>query len=264
VESITAGSVTLKPEGSKVILTHDLPGTIEISWSSPILRPDQVSRYRYRLYQASADASREPFSEPMARTSVSYAGMDPGAYVFEVKAVGADASEGAVTRLAIVREQRWSEHPGLPVALSIAFMVLAGGMLVFRLFVAERRSRKLTDEVSVCKETGIQLETQRRFYGEAFAAAGCALLVFDESGRCVEVNREACVLFDVAREVLMTWTPADLEWRKAAESGQPVRWTRPDGTSFPIHIVSTSFVLDGRSHVLVSVSDLSSTRGDGP
>ncbi len=257
IRSVTAGSIVFRPEDDIVRLSSDMPRSVEISWSSPVLRPDQVARYRYRLYRRGAGGAKEAFSAPLSRTSINYAALEPGSYLFEVQAVGAAGQEGAITRLELSIEQGWIEHPGLPVVLS-ALVLLAGvGMVWWRLRLAERRSRTLVEEVSERKAAEIRLEAQRRFYQQVFDSAGVALLLFDASSPCIEVNREACSLFRVDRKELMTWTPAHLGLESAGSDGQPGRCRRPDGSTFPARVVSASFVADGKRYFLVSVTDVS-------
>ncbi|HCH66535.1 MAG TPA: hypothetical protein DFR83_27265 [Deltaproteobacteria bacterium] len=251
IESVASGSVMLKPVHGRVVLTRDLPAALDISWSSPLLRPDQVSRYRYRLIRTSDDTSDIPFSEPMARTSVSFASLEPGAYWFEVMAVGADATEGEITRLQVIRAWLWSEHPGLPVAISVLCMTLAGALVVSRLIASERRLRTLSERSRAAIEAGRRLEALRRMYGDTLGSIGVAIFVLDGDGRCVEVNQQACDLFGIERSTLLTWTRVDLA--PAVAQADRREFQRADGALFTATVKMTLFITDGMEHLVVSL-----------
>ena len=259
VDGVKVGAVTLEHRpGAPIEVDPALGSSLEVRVSAPVLRPDQVARFEYRVFPATGGRVDVPFSEPMARTTLVVSGLDLGTHRFEVRAVGADEARGPTTRLDIEVARAWHAHPALVPGLALFCFALAGAATIYRLRVVEARTRRLAREVAERKQAEQRLGVQRRFYRQVFDSAGFALLLFDGRGVCIEVNKEACTLFGVERSDLLTWTPAHLGLETSRGDGRPGRCRRPDGSSFPARLVTASFVADGERSFLVSVTDLSS------
>ena len=255
--SMRVGAVSVELGDHDVVLDAELGRTVELAFSTPVLRPDQVARYAYRLVPDDSGPDGEAFSAPTGRASVVFAGLEPGGYTFDVRSVGAGGAVGPTTSLRFEVTRAWHEHPALPLLLTV---VVVGGIAVLamaRLRAAEARTRALTRTLEEQQAVEDRLERQRRFYRQVFDTAGISLLLFDAAGQCLEVNREACNLFGVDRTALLAWTPAHLGLESGRTVGTAGRCRRPDGTTFAARVVSASFVSDEQRYFLVSVADLS-------
>ncbi|HTE45788.1 MAG TPA: two-component regulator propeller domain-containing protein, partial [Gemmatimonadaceae bacterium] len=70
-------------------------GVVRIRFAAPSFRDESAIRFRYRLVGAT-----DTWSPPTAERSITYAGLSPGRYQFEVQAVNGTVSSAAPARLA--------------------------------------------------------------------------------------------------------------------------------------------------------------------
>lgn len=104
---------------------------------------------------------------------------------------------------------------------------------------------------------------QASLLGEAVDSADLAILVSDESGRCIAVNRQACTLLGYTREELLALEVGELAPEVDAEScfrrtyaeGETsgvADTVRSDGTKVPVRFWSTPTRV-AQMHLLLSL-----------
>jgi signal transduction histidine kinase/streptogramin lyase len=118
-------------------------GVVRIAFSSPTFRDESVVRFRYRLVGASDD-----WSAPTSDRSITYAGLAPGRYRFEVLALNGAVQSAAVAGTEFqVRPPYWQTWW----FRTLGILVLLGGAAAFPLLRAralERERRRLAGLVA--------------------------------------------------------------------------------------------------------------------
>ncbi len=128
----------------------------------------------------------------------------------------------------------------------------------------QRYLAKIEDNLIINEQEIITSETK---YKSVFDVANDALFIVDrETLRFVEVNQTACKMYGYTREeflsnLIVLDITAQLEESKAALAQEAVRveyrlHKRSDGTSFPVDITMTYFVLNNRRTIAVSIRDM--------
>jgi len=259
VLDVQAGPVSIRPDGGVVDLSIENGRDVTIRYSTPVLGPSQLARFRYRLRKASSQPEQVAFSVPTARTEVSYAGLDPGSHVFEVQTVGPEGIGGPVASIDLNVEPEWYEHPLLAVAAVLALVAGLGGLALLRVRSVEARNTTLRREVEARRVVEQRIDEQRQYYRQIFDSAGNAFLLFDARALCVDVNREACNLFAADSQALVGRSPSELglDGTGAGTGGSHARCKRPDGSTFPARVVTATFSINDQRHFLISVIDLS-------
>jgi len=257
IQGVHAGRTSIQPEADRIELALRDGRDLTVKYSTPLLGPNQLARFRYRLRDTSSDPDQVPFSLPTVRTEVSYAGIDPGEHYFEVQAIGPEGEGGPIARLTLYIQPEWHEHPLLALIFALALFALFGGLVPLRLRSVHRRNNTLRREVEARRVVEQRIDEQRQYYRQIFDSAGNAFLLFDAHTHCIDVNRKACNLFLADSQGLIGRSPAELGLDGTSTGGSHARCKRPDGTTFPARVVTATFTISDRRHFLVSVIDLS-------
>ncbi|MGY6518082.1 MAG: diguanylate cyclase [Lysobacteraceae bacterium] len=119
-------------------------GAIEFSFSAPQFGRGEDLRYRYRL-RGAGDA----WSVPIPQRPVTYAGLGPGDYVFELQARSADGEwTPEPEAFAFQVSPPWWSSPWWAVAGVLAVLALAWALMRWRIRQVEARRAELEAEVA--------------------------------------------------------------------------------------------------------------------
>jgi PAS domain S-box-containing protein len=128
-------------------------------------------------------------------------------------------------------------------------------------------------DITARKTAEKELAASERNYRELFDSTNDALFIHDESGRVLDVNERACVLFGFERSMANRLTIGDLSGgeppytqrdalekiRRAGQEGPQVfdwRSRRRDGTLFWSEVALRAFELGGERRLIASVRDI--------
>ncbi len=257
IESFVAGDAELSGVDGRVTVPFEFGRDIEVTYSSPVLRPDQVARFQHRLLHAASTGTEPEFSVPTTRPFVRFSELSPGDYTFEVRAVGSNNEPGTSAALQFAIPALWHEQRAVQFGLTLSGSLVVVLLAWLRVRSAEQRNTRLREDLENRLKMEETLSEQQQYYRQMFDSAGNAFLLFDANARCIDSNREACRLFASEREGLLGQTPADLGLDAHSHSGGHVQCKRPDGSRFPARVVSATFTVGRRPNFLVSVIDLS-------
>jgi signal transduction histidine kinase/ligand-binding sensor domain-containing protein len=179
--------LSLSGETQLAGLELPFPGRLHVEFASVGFGPGRGLRYQYRLHGVDRDWS--PLTE---ERSVNYAGLNPGHYRFEVRAVSAEGlSSAAPASVAFHVVPPWWRRPWV-VALATALLLAAVAALVrYRIVMLLRLERLRTriasdlhDDVgSTVSRVAILSEVARRQVEGTNAAAAQALAEIGASAR---------------------------------------------------------------------------------
>jgi two-component system, cell cycle sensor histidine kinase and response regulator CckA len=251
-----------------VVVPADGSRRFEVTFTTASLLPGQVVWYEHRLRRAHDHTDVPDWVVAGRERTAVYGDLGPGLHTLEVRSTTPDARVGPVTSLQFVVAPLWTEralvrYGGLALAVTLAVgIALAVGQARTR--AAERRNRALQDEISQRKIVEAKLQERKAWYREVFTQATNAFLLYDESGRCLDVNPEACRLFGAPRAAMLAArrdqlglaTIKDLDLIRPA-GPEPLLCNRLDGERFPARVDHAVFEVQAGRHLLTSVMDLS-------
>ena len=228
---------------------------LEVDYSAPTLEAGQGVRYEHRLQREGDEEARWLPAGTSHRAT--YPRLEPGDYLFEVRAVGLDGRTGAASSLAFELLPLWHERGFVQAFGTMVLIGLALLLGLLRARTAERRSARLQEEMDRRREAEQDLAIREARYRQVFTQAANAFLLYDPQGSCLDVNEEACRLFATERDELLRAVPVALGLPPSPAGSAPILCTRLDGTRFPARVDCVPCALrEGRGR-LYSVVDLS-------
>ncbi len=249
---IRARGASFRVANESLVIPARLGRSVEVRFSAPSLGANRQNRYQHRLRMA---GEKTPWSSPRANTSVNYARLTPGAYLFEVRAVGLDGAHGPIGRASFQIPMQWYENRRFWL-MTFGILSLAIAVLVaVRLWILGGRNRELEGEIDQRRIAEERARLQERQYRELFEAAGHALLLFSSDGLCTDANAESERIFQANVEQLVGMSMQDLGL--AGTLRRSIDCRRPNGSRFPARIATTRHMEGGEERWLFSVVDLS-------
>jgi PAS domain S-box-containing protein len=159
IEDVSLGGLRLDP-ATELRFRSDL---LQIGVAALTFRDERVVRYRYRLSRGNPE--EQPWSEPVADRTVSFAGLGPGRYTFQVLAINGDgtASQAPATLSFTVLPEFWQSWWFRILGLGV-LVAAAAALPVVRARRLEGERKRL--EALVTRSTGELARTNQRLRDE--------------------------------------------------------------------------------------------------
>lgn len=229
------------------------PGTLEVEYTSPLLRWPHLGSFEHRLFG---------YEEAWRRTRqrvARYERLPPGNYEFVVRTVDEEGRESPSARVRFVLSPHLYQTTWFRTGAGASLALLLLGGHRWRTRAISRHNRRLEQEMRHRQVAEKALEERETHYRRVFESSVNAFVLEDSEGRIVDLNPAACEMLGGARSALLgRATRTFFGPRIPSSNPECVTFLRLDGTSFEGKLTRRRMESGERSsQVLLTIVDLS-------